>query len=157
MCAVCHQRRTLRYAVAFLPENPAHLCPWCIADGAAAAAFDGEFTDYGAVEGIGFDPRVAPTVDLDDVAEVTQRTPAYPSWQEPRWLSHCNRLCAFIGTVAADDLPQYLDEPDFVADVDGGTGFPPDIVRSQLTTDGQLVGYLQCMTCQTHRLHVDAS
>ena len=52
------------------------LCPWCIADGAAAEKFDAEFVDVACF------PDALP----DDAAEeIARRTPGYATWQGEAW------------------------------------------------------------------------
>lgn len=97
-------------------------------------------------------------VDPDEAVEVSSRTPSYTSWQQEEWRSHCGRPCAFIGDIGASRLADYTHEPDFAADVDGGLGWDPELLRTQLSEGGDLAGYLfECLTCGAHRLHVDAS
>jgi uncharacterized protein CbrC (UPF0167 family) len=61
-----------------------------------------------------------------------------------------------MGFVGADGLEEYLDEPAFAADVNGGIGWEPEVLRTYLEREGDLSGYLfQCLTCSAHRLHVD--
>lgn len=159
VCAACEQPRTLRYTASFYAvDRPGYLCPWCVADGTAARVFGGEFCDSETIEGFAADPGAARSTDATEVREVATRTPSYPSWQQEVWLAHCGRPCAFLGFVGAQDLPRYLGEPDFAADVDGGAGFPGETVRRYLSPGGDLAGYLfQCLTCHRHRLHVDAA
>ncbi|MFJ2505036.1 CbrC family protein [Microbacterium sp. NPDC087592] len=158
-CDACRSDRTLRYTGSFYAvDEVEYICPWCVADGTAARLFDGEFSDYAGIEGIPPEPGSPATVDLDEAIEVCTRTPSYPSWQQEQWPSHCGRPCAFMGDIGASDLPRYQDEPDFAADVDGGLGWDPPLLRTHLTAGGDLAGYLfQCLSCGAHRLHVDAS
>lgn len=159
ICQACSRRRPMRYTSSFYSrENVAYICPWCVADGTAARVFDGEFSDSAGIEGVSSDPTVPVTVDEDEAREVATRTPSYPSWQQEEWRSHCGRPCAFIGDIGSSDLAPYLKEPDFLADVDGGLGWDPDLLRTSLSRGGDLAGYLfRCLTCGAHRLHVDAS
>lgn len=158
-CNACGKDRALRYARGFYAiDRVDYICPWCVADGTAARVFDGAFSDYFGIEGVPRDPAAQATVDIDEAIEVSERTPSYPSWQQEEWKSHCGRPCAFIGDIGAASLSDYLDEPDFAADVNGGTGWDPSILRTALRAGGELAGYLfRCLTCGAHRLHVDAS
>lgn len=158
-CSACGERRWLRYAGSFYArEVPPYLCPWCVADGTAARAFRGEFSDYVGIEGVPPDPDEPLTVDEAEALEVAQRTPSYVSWQQEQWRSHCGRPCAFLGDLGADDLPRLLDEPAFAADVDGGLGWDGALLREHLEAGGPLAGYLfRCLDCGAHRLHVDAA
>ncbi|MCO1987260.1 hypothetical protein FA421_32030, partial [Pseudomonas aeruginosa] len=66
---------------------PGSLCPWCIADGSAAARYEASFSDdY---------PLLDAGVAADIVTEVCERTPGYTSWQQERWLVCCEDACAF--------------------------------------------------------------
>jgi uncharacterized protein len=159
VCEACEKPRSVRYASSFYSQDDVdYLCPWCVADGTAARVFDGEFSDYAGIEGVGGDPSEPATVDEAEAQEVAERTPSYTSWQQEEWRSHCGRPCAFIGDIGSADLAEYLHEPDFAADVDGGLGWDPDLLRTHLSAGGDLAGYLfACLTCGAHRLHVDAS
>ena len=69
-----------------LPNFRYHaICPWCIADGTAAARFGAAFTDAAGVGGYGDWDDVPPSV----VDEVSQRTPGFTGWQQERWWTHC--------------------------------------------------------------------
>ncbi|MFB2581351.1 CbrC family protein [Herbiconiux sp. P15] len=157
-CEACGELRTMRYTSSFYSTAEVeYLCPWCVADGTAARVFDGEFSDYLGIDGIPYDPAAPVTVDESEAREVATRTPSYPSWQQEQWRSHCGRPCAFLGDVGSEDLGEFLDEPDFKADVMGGLGWEPAVLRSHLRKSGDLAGYLfQCLSCGAHRLHVDA-
>ena len=72
------------------------ICPWCIADGTAAAKLKASFAS-------GDVPFYA-EVSSDVCAEVTQRTPGYISWQETSWLSHCNDACEYHGDASVKDV-----------------------------------------------------
>lgn len=68
---------------------PGSLCPWCIADGSAAARYEASFSDdY---------PLLDAGVAANIVTEVCERTPGYASWQQERWLVCCEDACAFRG------------------------------------------------------------
>lgn len=158
-CDACGMDRAVRYTGSFYAVDEVdYICAWCVADGTAAARFEGEFSDYACIEGIPHEPGLPATVDVDEAMEVSTRTPSYPSWQQEEWRSHCGRPCAFLGDIGASGLHDFLDEPDFAADVDGGLGWEPSLLRTQLSAGGALAGYLfQCLSCGAHRLHVDGS
>jgi uncharacterized protein CbrC (UPF0167 family) len=94
-CTSCGRRRDYVYrGPVFAAEELVDcLCPWCIASGAAAAAFDAVFTDLE-------EPGVPPSV----VERVTRRTPGFSGWQQERWLTHCGDAAAYVGRVGAADL-----------------------------------------------------
>lgn len=157
--AACGTHRSLRYTHGvYAIESPDYICAWCVADGTAARVFDAQFTDYAGIDGIPHDPNGPVTVDEVEALEVATRTPSYPSWQLQEWRSHCGRPCAFLGDIGASDLAEYLNEPDFLADVNSGLGWDPALIRRHLSRGGDLAGYLfECPSCGANRLHVDAS
>jgi uncharacterized protein CbrC (UPF0167 family) len=159
ICDACETERAMRYTSSFYAiDEVEYICPWCIADGTAASVFDGEFSDYVGIDGIPYEPGSPVTVDEAEATEVATRTPSYTSWQQEQWRSHCGRPCAFLGDIGAADLPKYMVEPDFAADVNGGLGWDHELLLSHLEAGGDLAGYLfRCLTCGAHRLHVDAS
>ena len=94
VCPACGAARGYAYALTpYAIGEHDHICPWCIADGTAHAKFDATFVDDWPLQ----------RADLPDsvVAEVTQRTPGYTSWQQEEWLSCCGDACEFHG-----DAPQ---------------------------------------------------
>jgi hypothetical protein len=95
-CGVCGNAFGLIYAgpvFATHDEPTGALCPWCIADGTAAAHLDVEFTDVGADV-----PDDVPGRVLDEIAE---RTPGFTGHQQEQWLYHCGDGAAFVGTTEA--------------------------------------------------------
>jgi hypothetical protein len=74
------------------------LCPWCIADGSAAATLDASFAD-------GY-PLSRAGVSKDVIEEVTLRTPGFESWQQETWLSHCGDACEFRGDATTEDVTE---------------------------------------------------
>lgn len=77
---------------------PGSLCPWCIADGSAAARYEASFSDdY---------PLLDAGVAADIVTEVCERTPGYTSWQQERWLVCCEDACAFRGDAGREEIGQ---------------------------------------------------
>jgi len=91
-CQCCGQATGYIYGGSFYAiGDESHFCPWCIADGSAAAKFDGEFND---AAGVGMGDVELP---LPIVQEVSQRTPSFFSWQQERWWAHCNDAGRFIG------------------------------------------------------------
>ncbi len=95
-CTVCGHTYGLVYTgpvFATVDEFDGALCPWCIADGAAAARLGVEFTDVG--------DDVPPNVPGLVLDEITQRTPGFTGHQQEHWLYHCGDGAAFIGTTEA--------------------------------------------------------
>lgn len=90
VCESCQHARGYVYAGAIYAEQDiTNLCPWCIADGSAAAKFDAQFADAHSLAKSGISRAI--------IDEVTRRTPGYESWQGESWLSHCDDACEFHG------------------------------------------------------------
>lgn len=151
-CACCDRDTGWIYTAGFYSaeEVSGRFCPWCIADGSAAARFAGEFCDSYGLAGVG----------EDVLHEVTRRTPGFHAWQDPRWLVHCQDAAAFVGEVGYTELaahPEALDE-----------------LRAEMRLDGwhdekqleQFLAHLgrtatamlfRCTVCGTHLAYVDSS
>lgn len=97
-CACCGQRRGFVYVGPVYGETELDesLCPWCIADGSAAANLGASFADDTPLLQAGVPELV--------VQEVHLRTPAFSSWQQEQWLAHCGDACAFLGDASVDDV-----------------------------------------------------
>ncbi len=96
VCAACGRARGWVYL-----DYGRFLCPWCIADGTAAAKFDCSFNDasyFGAPVG------TVPRLPLGDEREVEQRTPGFNTWQGNHWVQCCGRACVYLGEASAEDL-----------------------------------------------------
>lgn len=61
--------------------------------------FDAEFVDA--------EPLRSAKLPEQVVAEVTQRTPGYESWQQEEWLVCCEDACEFHGEAPADELRSF--------------------------------------------------
>jgi hypothetical protein len=88
VCECCGQARGFIYREPiYCRAEVENVCPWCIADGAAHAKWDAEFTDFSAVGGYG------KWCDVPDEVrqEVAHRTPGFSTIQEARWWTHCRR------------------------------------------------------------------
>jgi uncharacterized protein CbrC (UPF0167 family) len=95
-CVVCGHTYGLIYTgpvFATHDDIEGALCPWCIADGSAAARLKIEFTDVGDDV-----PADVPGRVLD---EITERTPGFTGWQQEHWLYHCADGAAFVGMTEA--------------------------------------------------------
>ena len=97
-CVCCGRERGFLYMgpVYALEELHDQLCPWCIADGSAAARFNAEFSD-----GL---PLVKAGVPGLVIEEVTRRTPGYISWQGDDWKCCCEDACEFHGDASREHL-----------------------------------------------------
>ncbi|RFA30967.1 hypothetical protein CAI21_03050 [Alkalilimnicola ehrlichii] len=97
-CACCGQSRGYIYTASFYTSRDTRgpFCPWCIADGTAAAKFEGSFNDTYPLE--------SASVPAGVLEEVECRTPGYASWQQEVWLAHCRDACEFHGDAPASEL-----------------------------------------------------
>ena len=96
-CECCGMVRGFKAAsTIYAVDEIETICPWCIADGSAASKFDGEFSDSY--------PLLQDGIKQDIVREVCERTPSFISWQQERWLSHCDDACEYLGDASKSDL-----------------------------------------------------
>lgn len=127
-------------------EDIKYLCPNCIASGAAAKKFDGDFQDDCCLE-----PKV---LDAEKIDELIHRTPGYSGWQQEYWRSHCGDFCAFIGYVGAAELKalgvldEVLDDPQWSEE-------EKDLIKTSVN-GGSLQCYLfKCLHCGKHMVWMD--
>jgi uncharacterized protein CbrC (UPF0167 family) len=152
-CTACGAARGYIYAgpVYAVEELAEAFCPWCIADGTAAAKFDAEFTD------VGF--GVPDDVSSDVRERIARRTPGFGGWQQEHWLYHCGDGAAFLGRAGAAELASYPDAIDALRHEHDEHGWPPDQVEdylAELDKDGQPTAYLfRCRHCQQHVAYSD--
>jgi uncharacterized protein len=102
VCRSCGQPRGYIYTgpVYAVEELTDELCPWCIADGSAAARFDARFVDPAGIGDYGsWDP-----VSADTVEAVSRRTPGFNGWQQESWWTHCGDAAAFLGSAGHQEL-----------------------------------------------------
>jgi uncharacterized protein CbrC (UPF0167 family) len=145
ICERCGLARGYAYAgPTYAIDEIETLCPWCLADGSAAAMYDAAFT---TVDGA---PGSVPAEVLD---EVEHRTPGFAGWQQERWLFHCDDAAAYLGRVGWDDVKGLPGVGDMLL----ASGWPAD-AHAHLRADGDLVGYLfRCLHCDTSLVYADAS
>ncbi|MBL8179807.1 MAG: CbrC family protein [Bryobacterales bacterium] len=128
------------------------LCPWCIADGSAAARFDASFVDE---EGLSTDASDA----LHD--ELLLRTPGYNSWQNEVWPMCCSDATAFIAPAGLTELRR--DFPDWEEGLRNHILFAMKIpsraatnLLESLHRDVGPTAYLfECLHCSRRHFHID--
>lgn len=154
-CRACERPRAWSYAVApYATENLRDaLCPWCVADGTAAARFDARFTDLSASEvPEGIDPAV-----LD---ALTHRTPGFSAWDQERWLFHCGDAAAYLGACGWEELEALPAVRAALVDraiADGLPREPAEAFVGSLDVDGAATAYLfRCRRCGEHLAYADA-
>jgi uncharacterized protein CbrC (UPF0167 family) len=147
VCQCCGKETEYYYDGMYSVEDVNCLCPECIASGAAAEKFDGDFIQD-VEEGVD---------DQAKTDELTKRTPGYTSWQGEYWLTHCNDYCAFIGEVGTKELADRGIADEVFADYAAMDEFSVDDVKEYLQKEGSMAGYLfRCLHCGKYRLWVDA-
>ncbi|MGH3388912.1 MAG: CbrC family protein [Actinomadura sp.] len=153
-CVCCKRHRDHIYAGPVFAEETIErrrLCPWCIADGSAAARFGATFSDAGVDA-----PGDVPMAVIDTIA---RRTPGYLAWQQARWLFHCGDGAAFLGAVGTKEL---LDHPDAVEMLRGEQeGRPAQQIENHLAAldkDGPPTAYLfRCRSCGADLAYSDST
>jgi uncharacterized protein CbrC (UPF0167 family) len=149
-CKCCGRARGAVYAGAPYCEADgleSAICPWCIADGSAAAKFAATFVQDAETE-------LAPSVR----AELFERTPGYECWQGENWLCHCNDACEFHGDISREELQALAPEAEarFLAENDWIEDWPE--VKKHYRPRGDMGLYkFVCRHCGIVRLGVDMS
>ncbi len=164
-CDCCQEETDIYYTSPFYTrENVDYICPRCIANGAAAEIFEGEFVDVCSIEQLdgtepGFDDDGVPLMDISiapQIDELVHRTPCYGAWQQERWLAHCGDFCAYVGAYSWQELEE-MGLADEIEEGFDSDDFPIDVIKENC--DGcDMVAYLfRCLKCGRHRICVDCS
>jgi len=152
-CRCCGQARGFIYTgpVYAVDELEESLCPWCIADGSAAARFDAMFTD---------DVAVPEDVPADVVILVTTRTPGFRGWQQEHWLYHCRDGAAFLGTAGWPELEAHPAAIDALRRENAGFEWSAEQIEEylgNLDKGGSPTAYLfRCRHCGTDLAYSDS-
>lgn len=152
-CECCGKETKIIYDGPFHSVgDESKFCPECIASGKAADQFHGEFQDCDSVEKID---------NPEALEELCKRTPAFASWQQGEWLSHCDDFCDFIGLVDWS-LVKLLGkevEKQIIEEYMDTFGIDDDEMQELIEElkDGSFVqGYLfRCLTCGKYRFYTD--
>ena len=98
VCVCCGVSRGFIYVAPVYGEQDLFdsLCPWCIADGSAAAKLAASFADSIPLSRAGIPAEV--------IEEINLRTPGYSCWQQEEWLAHCADACEFHGDATVSDV-----------------------------------------------------
>jgi uncharacterized protein CbrC (UPF0167 family) len=161
-CGVCGKPREYAYVGPYATpdwhfENGDALCPWCIADGSAAAGWSARFTTE-----IYLSDRARAAMPAGRIEELEQRTPAFLCLQQEYWLDHHDEAMAYVGAVGADEytaLPPAArvavrdaagDKPQ--GEPDGGD----NVWRLRWDGDGPTVYLFRCLHCEEYRAFLAA-
>lgn len=145
-CDCCGAASEYVYAGPFYHYGDEHpvFCADCIASGAAAAKYGGEFQDPDSI-----DERVT---DESLIDELIHRTPGYRGWQQEYWPAHCEDFAAFVGYVDEDEP---LDKA-LSVEMGEREWFPTLEEALAGIYEGYYSGYLfRCLSCTTHVLWMD--
>ncbi len=128
VCECCGQEVDAYIDLMYCRADVNCICLNCVASGAAAAKFHGDFVQDA-------EPGVT---DPEKIKELFQRTPGYCSWQGEHWLTCCEDFCAYLGTVGTKELEE-MGIADAVIDEYEARDEYADI-RDVLVKDGALCG-----------------
>ena len=153
-CRCCRKKRGYIYSASVYAEDDLEdaLCPWCIADGSAAAKFEATFVDSEA-----FPEGTPETV----IAEICERTPGYSAWQSEQWPVCCNDGTAFLGPAGIDDIRAKYREYEgavlshiiYEMKISGGAATR---LLASLRRDAGPTAYLfRCSHCERIHFHID--
>jgi uncharacterized protein len=156
-CLACGQARGFIYRGPVYSADPEELsealCPWCIADGSAAARFDAHFTDV--------DWGVPDDVPQAVTETIATRTPGFMGWQGERWLYHCADGAAYLGAAGRRELEAYpgaLETLRREVDEYGWSAEEVEEFLDGLDKDGDHTAYLfACRHCGTHLAYADSA
>lgn len=153
VCGVCRRARTHAYVGPYASpdahfENGDPLCPWCIADGAAAREWQASFVAPGYLSA-----QAHAEMPADRIAELEFRTPSFLCLQQEHWLDHHGEADEYLGEIGADE---YLRLPvEAQAAVREAAGDNPGrpladgdaVLRLRADGDGPAVYLFRCLHC----------
>lgn len=101
-CPCCEKARGWMCTGCMYGESDVELvCPWCVADGSAAAKFEAYFNDVCRSK------DEDPEPDIRDCFQ--HRTPGVPSYQDIDWPVCCRDMCLFLGAGDTKGLEEALE------------------------------------------------
>ena len=144
-CPVCHKVTGFAYdGPCYTREDPKDICPWCIANGRAADAFDLEFV---------YDYDLEPIDDAEKKDELQHRTPGYFFATQYEWPTHCGDYCAVLREIQWADIAHL--ETELAEDLDRlevEDGTDRQAKREALSGTALWAYLFQCLKCGKHRL-----
>jgi len=139
VCEVCTRPRGWQYTTTpYGVRTLATVCPWCIADG-SAAALGARFSDGWLLLEAG--------VDHARIDEATKRTPGFASIQQEEWQTCCADACAFVGALSGAQIAELPAEVRAEHQLDGAF---PDGYAVDLTVFG-----FRCLHCGAPKVWLD--
>lgn len=155
-CLCCGRARGFIYTgpvYSEIDELEDAVCPWCIADGSAAAKFDAFFNNV---------DEIVEEVPASVREEVEKRTPGYITLQEGEWRACCGDAAAFLLRASEKDLlsrefPRSRSAllTELITVVGMSSQEASDFVMS-LTSDSDHSAYLfRCLKCSKYQFQVE--
>lgn len=143
ICNCCKQKTEAYIESIYAVEDTDCICLHCVADGKAAAMFNGEFIQ-----------DADPIDNVEATDELFHRTPGYFSWQGENWKACCNDYCAFISELGENDfldpaIQQKLKSGEIICDTEMSV---QDIITGSAYTRGYL---FKCLHCNRQYMRVD--
>ncbi len=93
-CLCCGKKTGWKlHATPYGRKRVKNICPWCIADGSAAAKF-----------GVSFVSTTETPLPAEVEEELYERTPKILSWQDLSWKTCCNDAAVYVGVKAWEEL-----------------------------------------------------
>jgi uncharacterized protein CbrC (UPF0167 family) len=144
-CPVCRKRTGYAYEGPFYSVHEVeNICPWCIANGAAASTFDGYFIYTHDFEQV---------LDAAKTDELQHRTPGYFFGSEYYWPVHCGDYCGILRKVKWRDIADL--ENELFEDLDRlqvEDGIDRQAKRDALTGTALWAYLFRCLHCGRFRL-----
>ena len=153
-CRCCGEPREYLYHGPVYSEADLEtaLCPWRIADGSAHRKFSATFVDTEAF---------AENTPEAAVAEISQRTPGYNSWQDERWPGCCGDATAFIGPMGIREIREGYRELEglvlnhIIYEVGISGGAATRLLQTLHREKGPTAYLFRCLACGNHHFHID--
>lgn len=93
VCECCGKARGVLYkGVIYASNSPETLCPWCIADGSAAAKYDASFFDADFVD----DDNEYVSMSPEHHLEVFGKTIGFATFNPIGWWVHCGEPAEYL-------------------------------------------------------------
>ncbi|QFP75173.1 CbrC family protein [Deinococcus sp. AJ005] len=154
VCDVCEKPRNWAYVGSlYVPGGkPEFLCPWCVADGSAAAKFQGGFQDADFSE----------NASAESVAAVMRQTPRVVIWNPIFWPDHCDECCTYFGEFIPSEQPELALRTDVLAEAQAiARGISEKWGAEDVLDCGErgsiTLHLFQCRQCGTHKLSPDGT
>lgn len=153
-CRCCKKSRGYLYTGPVYAEDDLDdaLCPWCIADGAAADKYDATFVDSEAL----------PDSASEEVSEeILTRTPGFNSWQGEQWPACCNEPAAFVMPAGINELRAYNREWEgfalnhIIYDMKISGGAATRLLDSLNRDSGPTIFVFRCLHCEGPKFYID--